>query len=166
MRVHRNTWGRVSQAQNQVKEKTERFGCIYSIQGSRVDASRCADEWWCFWCACTVVFSLEDQCRQLQHHEMMSQGSFMLLREGTIRGEHIWTLGLLSGSSDTEHLGLLTSHRPSTSAISVPLVEQSITRMDCVICQVGQCLHPLQPGINWSRDHNPSAVDCKGGINC
>ena len=51
---------------------------------------------------------------------------------GTIKGEHTRTLGLLSGSSDTEHLGLLTSHRPSTSAILVPLVEQSITRMNCV----------------------------------
>ena len=58
----------------------------------------------------------------------------MLLREGTIKGEHNRTLGLLSGSSDTKHLGLLTSHRPSTLAILVPLVEQSITRMDCVIC--------------------------------
>ena len=65
---------------------------------------------------------------------MMSQGSLMLLREGTIKGEHNQTLGLLSGSSDTECSGLLTSHRPSTLAVSVPLVEQSITRMDCVIC--------------------------------
>ena len=55
----------------------------------------------------------------------------MLLREGTIKGEHNRTLGLSFGSSDTGHLGLLTSHRPSTLAILVPLVEQSITRMDC-----------------------------------
>ena len=55
----------------------------------------------------------------------------MLFREGTIKGEHIQTLGLLSGSSDTEHSNLLTSHRPSTQA--VPLVEQSITRMNCVL---------------------------------
>ena len=55
----------------------------------------------------------------------------MLLREGTIKGEHNQTLRLSSGSSDTECLGLLTSHRPSNLAISVPLMEQSITRMDC-----------------------------------
>ena len=65
----------------------------------------------------------------------------MLLREGTIKGEHNQTSGLSSGSSDTEHLGLLTSHRPSTLAISVPLVEQSITRMDCVIC-LSICMYP------------------------
>ena len=49
----------------------------------------------------------------------------MLLREGTIKGEHIQTSGLSSGSSDTEHLGLLTSHRPSTLAISVPLMDRA-----------------------------------------
>ena len=58
----------------------------------------------------------------------------MLFREGTIKGEHNQTLGLSSGSSGTKHLGLLTSHRPSTLAVLVPLMEKSITRMDCVIC--------------------------------
>ena len=72
---------------------------------------------------------------------MMSQRSLVLLREGTIKGEHNQTPGLSSGSSDTEHSGLLTSHRPSTLAILVPLVEQSITRMDCVIC-LSICMYP------------------------
>ena len=46
----------------------------------------------------------------------------MLYREGSIKGEHTQTLGLLSsGYSGTQHLGLLASHRPSTSAVSVPL---------------------------------------------
>ena len=58
----------------------------------------------------------------------------MLLREGTIKGEHNQTSGLLFGSSGTKHSGLLTSHRPSTLAVSVPLMEKNITRMDCVIC--------------------------------
>ena len=65
----------------------------------------------------------------------------MLLREETIKGEHNQTLELLSGSSGTKHLGLLTSHRPSTLAILVPLMEQSITRMDCVIC-LSICMYP------------------------
>ena len=56
----------------------------------------------------------------------------MLFWEGTINGEHTQTSGLSSGYSDTEWLGLLTSHRPSTLAISVPLMEQSTTRMKCV----------------------------------
>ena len=56
----------------------------------------------------------------------------MLFWEGTIKGEHTQTSGLLSEYSDAECLGLLASHRPSTPAISVPLMEQSITRMNCV----------------------------------
>ena len=65
----------------------------------------------------------------------------MLSREGTIKGEHTQTLGLSSGSSDTKCLGLLTSHRPSTLAVLVPLMEQSISRMDCVIC-LSICMYP------------------------
>ena len=84
------------------------------FRDSGMDASRCTDKRWCFWCACAVVFPMEDQSRQSWCHEMTSQGSLMLLREGTIKGEHIQTSGLSSGSSDTECLGLLTSHRPST----------------------------------------------------
>ena len=65
----------------------------------------------------------------------------MLFREEPIKGEHTQTSGLSSGSSDTECLGLLTSHRPSTLAISVALVEQSITRMNCVL-YLSICMHP------------------------
>ena len=25
---------------------------------------------------------------------------------------------------------------------------------------------PLEPGIEWSMDHNPSVANCEGGINC
>ena len=65
----------------------------------------------------------------------------MVFWEGTIKGEHTQTSGLSSGSSDTEWLGPLTSHRPSTLAISVPLMEQSITRMKYVFC-VSICMYP------------------------
>ena len=58
-----------------------------------------------------------------------------------IEGRNYQASGLSSGSSDTKHSGLLTSHRPSTLAISVPLMEQSITRMDCVIC-LFICMYP------------------------
>ena len=58
----------------------------------------------------------------------------MLLREGAIKGDHNQTSGLSSGSSGTKHLGLLTSHRPSTLAVLVPLMEKSIPRMECVTC--------------------------------
>ena len=65
----------------------------------------------------------------------------MLLKEGTIKGEYNQTSGLLFGSSDTKQSDLLTSHRPSTLAILVPLVEQSIIRMDHVIC-LSICMYP------------------------
>ena len=58
----------------------------------------------------------------------------MLWREGTIKGEHGQTLGLSSGYLGTKHSGLLASHRPSTLAVSVPLKEKSIIRMDSVTC--------------------------------
>ena len=72
---------------------------------------------------------------------MTSQESLMLFWEGTIKGEHTGTSGLSSGFSDTECLGLLTSHRPSTLATSVPLMEWSITRMNCVF-HLSICMYP------------------------
>ena len=65
----------------------------------------------------------------------------MLFWEGTIKGEHTQTLGLLSGYSDTARLGLLTSHRLSTLAMPVPLMEQSITRMNCLF-YLSMCMYP------------------------
>ena len=64
----------------------------------------------------------------------------MLFWEGTIEGEHTQTWGLSSGFSDTEQLGPLTSHQPSTLAILVPVMEQSITRMNCVF-NLFICMH-------------------------
>ena len=108
---------------------------------SGIDAGRCVDELQHFLCACRIVFPPEDQSRWLWHDEMMSQWSVMLFWEGTIKGEHTQTSGLSSGFSDTEWLGLLTSHRPSTLAISVPLIEQSISRMNCVF-YLSICMYP------------------------
>ena len=65
----------------------------------------------------------------------------MLFWEGTIKGQHTQTSGLSSGFYDTEQLGLLTSHRPSTLAILVPLMEQSVTRMNCVF-HLSICMYP------------------------
>ena len=98
-------------------------------------------------------------------------------------------LRLLSGYSGTKHSGLLMSHRPTTLAVLVPLVEKSISRMECVTClsicmypdlsgkpsvsvtlvfdgsQVGHYLLPLEPGIEQSMDHNPLGADYKDRIN-
>ena len=65
----------------------------------------------------------------------------MLFWEGTIKGEHTQSSGLSSGYSDTECLGLLTSHRPSTPAISVSLVQQRIISMNCVF-YLSMCMYP------------------------
>ena len=59
-----------------------------------------------------------------------------------------------SGSSDTEHLGLLTSHRPSTSAILVPPMEYSITRMNSVFC-LSICMYPNLSGEFMSSGKLP-----------
>ena len=88
MRAQQNTWGRVSQARKRVYERDEEVQNSHSIWGSSVDAGRCTDEHWQFWCACTVVFLLEDQSRWSWCHYVTSWGSFMQLREGTIKGEH------------------------------------------------------------------------------
>ena len=70
------------------------------------------------------------------HHEYLS-----CYREGTIKEEHYWTSGLSSGYSGTKHLGLLMSHKPSTSAVSVPFMEKSISRIEWVIC-LSICMYP------------------------
>ena len=105
------------------------------------DSGIYADKLGHFLCTCAVVFPPEDQSRWSWHHEMMSQWSLMLFWEGTIKGEHTWTSGLSSGFSGTEWLGPLTSHRPSTLAILVPLMGQSITRKNCVF-YLSICMYP------------------------
>ena len=50
-------------------------------------------------------------------------------------------LGAVIWVSDTEWLGPLTSHRPSTPATPVPLVDQSITRRNCVL-YLSICMYP------------------------
>ena len=129
-----------------VEEKTKSFQCIYSDWGfwhwcQQIFPCPPGHELWHFLCTCTAVFPPEDQSRWLWCHEMTSQWSLMLFWEGTIKGEHIQTSGLSSGFSDTEQLGSLTSHRPSTLAIPVPLVQQSITRRNRVL-YLSICMYP------------------------
>ena len=84
----------MSQAQKRDYERDKEVWSSCSNWGSGVDAGGCTDEHWQFWCTCTVVFLPEDQSRWSWHHYMMSWGSLMLLREGTIKGEHDQALGL------------------------------------------------------------------------
>ena len=65
----------------------------------------------------------------------------MLFWEGSIKGKHTGASGLSSGFSGTEQLSLFISHRPSTLAILVPLMEQSITRKNCVF-YLSICMYP------------------------
>ena len=130
--MHWNSWGSVTGMEFGLKKRQRGLDTFIVSRDSGMAAGRCADEQWHFLCACTVVFLPEDQSRWLWCNEMTSQWSLVLFWEGIIKGEHTWTLGLSSGFSDTEQLGLLTSHRPSTLAILVSLMEQSITRMNCV----------------------------------
>ena len=70
----------------------------------------------------TIMMSLYDVMR-ISH--AIEGGNYKRRAQPNIRA-------LLSGCSGTKHLGLLASHRPSTSAVSVPLKEKSIIRMDSV----------------------------------
>ena len=104
------------------------------------DASKCTDELWHLLCSRTVVFPLEDQSRWLWHLEMTSQWSLMLFFRGKYKRRAHTNLGAVVWVSGTEWLGLLISHRPSTLAISMSLMELSIARMNCVPC-LSICMH-------------------------
>ena len=141
MRVHWNTW--------QESVRGMKFGLRKRWWGSDVaivtggasgDAGRYANEIWHLLCTCTVVFLLEDQSRQSWCHEMMSQWPCIILGGKYKRRAHT-NLGAVSWVSGTEQLGLLISHRPSTQAILVSLMEQSITRLNCVPC-LSICMYP------------------------
>ena len=92
-RAHQNTWGRVSQAWKRYYERDEEVWHSCSIWGSGMDAGVCTDKHWQFQCKCAVVFPPENQSRWSWHHYVMSWGSLVLLREGTIKGEHDQALG-------------------------------------------------------------------------
>ena len=43
----------------------------------------------------------------------------------------------------------------------------SVSMTSVVWWQLGRSLpSPLEPGIEWNTDHNPSVVNCEGGLNC
>ena len=132
-------------------------------------------------------FLLEDQSRQSWHHEMTSQGSLMLFREGTIKGEHTWTLGCCmlyfwywmfrsANNSQTLYSSCLSAFcgaEHNQNELCALFIHMKVPRpfwgtfsqcnFSCLM--IGHYLHPLEPGIDQSMDHNPSAVDCEGGIN-
>ena len=56
MRVHWNTWGRVSQAWKQVRKRDNDIPNFCNKQLFGVDAGGCADKSWQFFCTCAVVF--------------------------------------------------------------------------------------------------------------
>ena len=73
MRVHQNTWGRVSEARKQVQKLNNDILNFRLIQLVAVDASRSADEPWCIICACTMVFP----AKMIEQTIMTSQGDVM-----------------------------------------------------------------------------------------
>ena len=90
-----------------------------------MDASRCADKLWQFFCACAVVFPLEilEQMIMTSLYDVMRFSH--VIEGGNYKREHdqalaaaaaitvIWVFGQVFGS--------LLSHRPSTLAVLVPL---------------------------------------------
>ena len=150
MRAHWNTWGRVSQARKRVWKEMMRFrlSVIFGIFG--MDAGRYADELWQFFCTCAVVFQLKYWSRQSWHHYMMSQGSLMQWREGTIKESATEPWGCCYYC----HLGVLTSiwvfTKPQTlyfSCLGAPRVG-SISWKYSVVC-FSISMHPDLFGGLW-----------------
>ena len=56
MRVHQNTWGRVSQARKQVQKQNDDIPYFRLKRLIGVDTGGYADDCWWIVCACTVVF--------------------------------------------------------------------------------------------------------------
>ena len=84
----------------------------------------------------------DDHDITMWHHKSLS----CCKREGTIKGEHDQTSGLLllsSGCHGTRHLGPLTSHRPSTLAVSVLLVERAYPEWTLLLVCSYACIQTL-----------------------
>ena len=56
MRVHQIPGGECHRHRKGFRKETVRFGLSVIFGIFDMDASRYADELWCFFCACTVVF--------------------------------------------------------------------------------------------------------------
>ena len=114
-------------------------------------------------------------------------------REGTIKGEHDQTSGAVDTVVWVfwyKAFGLVS--KPQTLYLDClgALQGGSITRMN-IAAYLSICMHPdlsggfsvsmtsvvwwqlgrslpspLEPGIEWCTDHNPSVVNCKGRIKC
>ena len=158
-----------------------------------MDASRCADKPWQFQCACAMVFLPEKWSRWSWHHYVMSWGSLMLEKGGHyIRRAWpnlgavvtvVWVFwykafGLVS-KPHTFYLGCLSALQGgSITWINIATYLPICMHPDLsggflgsttsfVWWQPGSSLpSPLEPAIEWSTDHNPLIVDCKGQINC
>ena len=156
-------------------------------------AGRFADKPWWFQCTCTMLFPPEEWSRWSWHHNVISRGSLMLWKGGNYKRRAqpdlravvtvIWVfrykafgftskpqtlylscLGALQGGSitrmDTAAYLSICMHPDFSGGLSV-----SVTLV--VWWQLGRSLpSPLEPGIEWSTDHNPSVANCEGGINC
>ena len=71
-----------------------RFGCSCSNEDSGSDASRCADELWCFLCTCAVVFH-----RKVEQMITMSLGDVTMIACATGGGKYIRKASLRFGLS-------------------------------------------------------------------
>ena len=86
-RAHRNTWGRVSQAQKWVWKWNDDISYFQLKWLIGVDAGRYTDNRQWFICTCAVVFPPKWWSRLLWCHKTMSQESLMCKREVSIKGE-------------------------------------------------------------------------------
>ena len=170
-----------------------RFRAFIIIGDSDVNAGRCADKQWWFQCTCAMVFLPEKWSRWSWCHYVTSWGSLMREKGGSYIRRAQPNLGVVVTVVWVfwyKAFGVINN--PQTLYLSCIGAPQggSITRMDIAtylsICmhpdlsggllvsmtlvvwrQLGRSLpSPLEPGIEWSTDHNHLVANCKGEINC
>ena len=125
----------------QVKEKTERFRCIYSNQGFQ-----CGCRQMCRWTTVLPVHMCSGFPTGRSKQMFMTSWNDVTMISHAILGENYKrrahpNLGAVIWVFWHWTVGSTDKSRPSTLAILVPLMEQSITRMNYVF-HLSICMYP------------------------
>ena len=194
MRVHQNTWGRVSQAQKRDWKRDEEVQSLCNIWGFW-----CGYQLICRWTMVVPMYMYNSfPAGRLEQMIMTSLYDIMRISHAVKGGNYKRRAGLNPGATIVTVFWMFwykafgLANKPQTLYLGCLGAPQrgSITRMDSAtylsICtlpdlsggrlvsatlvvwwQLGRSLpSPLEPGIEWSMDHNPLVANCKGGINC
>ena len=146
MRAHQNTWGRVSQAWKRVQKGNNDISYFQFKRLIGINASGYADDCWQFVCTCTVIFPPKWWSRLSWHHKTTSQESLMHKKGGkykrgsSVELEEFGCCCIVIWVFIHTLYGLLLSHRPSTSAVLVPLMQEALSRCTVLlVLSISEC---------------------------